>query len=495
MLELYHNKTIAQLSHTAYQMSKAISTLKDVFISHETSLLEMVALTSLIGIVVSIFFPIRYVLDNGAATSLGHYSDFTSISLYLSFIFVLVFCGITIYREGAVNKDRTLLIAIALFGLLLVVQQSKLEGAMAWTSLYHFLRISCVLLLGYAVYKSPITLKYKQLLLWICVLLGGIQGIISILQFSMQQSLGISALGESPLAVATYGVAKTVSHGTTFIRSYGSLPHPNILAGVLSVVSFFNIYLLNKTAQIKGRILLSVTFFLIIIGIFASLSRGGIIAVAAGFTVWFALYSYRHKSLLFMRKLWFIPIAIGIGALAFGPWLVPRGTVSDVATNHRVLFNSTGLKIVEENWLIGTGPGTNVFHMKQKLSERLESWEIQPIHNFWLITWSELGIIGLIMSFFVIKTLLLTTWKVFSRENIKRPGQNNPWNVTLAAISVTLLILFMLDHYFYTVWPATVLLALILGFTWKELVPHNEVVFSRDEVVSPRGEIIVSHDT
>ncbi|QQS22877.1 O-antigen ligase family protein [bacterium] len=401
-------------------MSKIIDRMNSYFVSREIPKLEAVELLSLAGILVSIFFPIRYVLENSYATILGYYSDFTSISIYIGFAFVLIFIGINIYREIKLKKNFKFWLIISLvFTGLLIVYQVKLESEAA-ISFYHHLRITCVLLLGYSVYKSPTALKYKKLFLWICVLLGGIQGVIAVLQFSLQHSLGLNLLGESPLSVTMYGVAKAVSHGTTYIRGYGTLPHPNILAGVLVIVSLFNIYLLNNTLQLRERVILSVTYILMVMGIFASLSRGGMLALVLGFTTWLILNSYRKKSVLFVRKLWVVPIGIAISITVFYPWIVSRGTIESAAKNLRNTYNATGVDIIRDNWLVGTGPGTNMFHMKQRLSSQLEQWDIQPIHNFWLITWSELGITGLIVSFFMIKVMILSIWRAVSRGNTEK---------------------------------------------------------------------------
>lgn len=447
--------------------------MKNIFVSRGTSVLDVLELMSLIGIIVSIFFPVRYVLENNQASILGYYSDFTSISLYISFVFVLIFISINIYRQ-ILNKDVKVIsiILLSTFALLLIYQnQLQIE---AMTSFYQTLRISCALLLGYLVYKSPTPLKYKTIILWICVLLGATQGLIALVQFLTQQSIGLHILGESPLAVSMYGVAKVVSRGTTYIRGYGTLPHPNILAGILSVISLLNLYLLNNTSQLKQRLILNFTYFLIIIGLATTLSRGGMVAFLISTTVWVVLNYYRKKSILFIRKLWVVPVTIIVCGIILSPWIVSRGTLSGESSTLRSLYNSEGLKIIENNWLIGTGPGTNLFQMADRLKNGLNYWDIQPIHNFWLITWSEMGIIGLIITFFILKGVILSWIKIFSRENTDQKGETNCWSVTLTAIGIAIIGLSMLDHYFYTIWPAQLLLAIIIGLMYKEFSPRGE---------------------
>ncbi len=447
--------------------------MKNLFVSRGTSILDVIELLSLMGIIASIFFPVRYVLENNQANILGYYSDFTSISLYISFICILIFIGINIYRQ-IINKSvkGISIILLSTFALLIIYQsQLNLE---AMTSFYYTLRISCALLLGYLVYKSPTPLKYKTIILWICVLLGATQGLIALIQFLTQQSIGLHILGESPLAVTMYGVAKVVSRGTTYIRGYGTSPHPNILAGILSIISLLNLYLLNNTSQLKQRIILNLFYTLMVIGLVTTLSRGGIAAFIISTIAWIVLNTYRKKSILFMRKLWLVPIVIILFASLFSPWIVSRGTLSGESSTFRQLYNYEGVKIIENNWLIGSGPGTNLFQMTESLKDRLEYWDIQPIHNFWLITWSELGIIGLIITFFILKGLGESLFRPFSRENATSTGKINCWSVTLAAISISIIGLSLLDHYFYTIWPAQLLLAIMIGLMYKEFSPRGE---------------------
>lgn len=453
-------------------LTEFITIIKHKIVSRETTKLEVFELLSLLGIIVSIFFPIRYVLENKYANILGYYSDFTSISIYLSFAFVLCFIGIGIYREVVLQKNRMILKLLGLLALSLILYQIIVPTDYKIISFYHHLRISCVLLLGYLVYKSPIWLKYKGIVLWTSVLLAVSQSVIALVQFTTQQSLGLNILGESPLAVTMYGVAKVVSHGTTYIRGYGTLPHPNILAGILVIVSTFNLYLLNKSNQVKQRVVLSISFFLIVMGLFSTMSRGGILALGISFTTWLILNSYRKKSLLFTRKLWIVPLSLLIALATFYPWIVSRGTLTDTATAERAVYAQVGQEIIKDNWLVGTGPGTNMFHMEQILSGQLELWNIQPIHNFWLILLSEWGIIGLFICLFLLFTIYTAIKKSVPRGTLTESAPNC-WNVTLASIAVSLFVLFLLDHYFYTIWPAQILLALVIGLMWQNNVPRE----------------------
>lgn len=476
MLKLYHTQEFLQLNHTMNQMSTAFQKLKLIFVARETSWIEKIELIGTIGIIFSIFFPIRYVLQNHLSTLLGYYSDFTAISLYLSFFLVLILIVIQVYKD--INKgEQKLFYLKILLGLVLgiILYQLNVNPELREISFYHFLRICCVLLLGYHVYKSDIWLKYKGLLLWIFILMASIQSVIAITQFLLQHSLGINILGESPITISTYGVAKIVSHGTTFIRGYGTLPHPNILSAILVISSILNLHLLNNSIHKYQKIVLSVSFFLITMGVFVSFSRAGLLAYVVGLTTWWIITYFRTKSVSFIKKIWIIPLSIIISGLIFMPWLISRSTIVDQASVERSAYNKAGLEILKNNWVIGTGPGTNLFHMKQKLKNQLEEWNIQPIHNYWLITLAEWGIIGLFMVVFLVYTFFK-----FSKALIQNLFGFSPrgekitcWQVSIYSIFLVFLILSCFDHYFYTIWSTQLILWIFIGLIWQSIVPRE----------------------
>lgn len=456
------------------QMSTALQKLKHIFVARETSWIEKIELVCTIGIIFSIFFPIKYVLENHLSTLLGYYSDFTAISIYLSFFLILILLGVQFSKDIKIREQKFLYLKIFIAILLsIILYQLNVNPSLKIVSLYQLLRISCVLLLGYYVYKSNIWLKYKGLLLWIFIFVGSIQSIIALTQFTLQHSIGINLLGESPLAVSTYGVAKIVSHGTTFIRGYGTLPHPNILSALLVISSLLNLHLLNNALHKYQRVILSVSFFLITMGVFVSFSRAGLLVFAIGLTTWGVVTLFRKKSFLIMRKVLIVPISIIISSLIFMPWLLTRANIQDQASTERSVYNHAGVEILKNNWVIGTGPGTNLFHMKQKLENQLEEWNIQPIHNYWLITVAEWGIIGLFIVFFLVYTLLRFMRSIVGNDYSKSSQKITCWQTTLLSIFIVILILFWFDHYFYTIWPTQMMLWIVIGLIWQSIVPRE----------------------
>src|SRR5207237_1306628 len=76
------------------------------------------------------------------------------------------------------------------------------------------------------------------------LILGTFQSILAIIQFASQKSVGLYKLGELHLNVLDLGLAKLILNSHTYLRPYGTFPHPNPLSAFLLVTLFLNLYFL-----------------------------------------------------------------------------------------------------------------------------------------------------------------------------------------------------------------------------------------------------------
>ncbi|HMR55131.1 MAG TPA: O-antigen ligase family protein [Candidatus Doudnabacteria bacterium] len=432
-------------------------------VTRETFRSEFIANLLLLLAIVFAFIPIKYVLSGYTENILGRYSDFTAISVYLSLIFVVGLGLWTIYSwwtdppSNSVLKFIGLFIAIALLYITFLPQEQTSLG------IYSLTKIACGVLVGYHVYKSEITLKYKDFLLWTIVGLGAINAVIALIQFGVQSSIGLNLIGESPLSILGWEIAKSVAHGTTFIRSYGLFPHANILGAVLVIISLLNLYLINKSTQYLHHVGLFVTFCLISAGIFASQSRAALLSMGVSYLIYGSMILIRDKVNIIL-KLTPIVVWLVILLILFFPWLSNRTTLTDTAVAERVVLAETTAHSIADNWLLGTGPGTNLIMLHGKLQNTMDHWLIQPVHNYLLINISDFGLVGFIT---IILILFLFIKQIIS--SVKGRYTDHTWSFTLSSICIAIFILFWFDHYFYTYWPAQLLLAVILGLIAREL--------------------------
>lgn len=425
-------------------------------------------------------FSIRYVFSSTWNFKTGAYSDFTSLSLYISdivlvaLLFIASWCFMWNFIASRRVNQSSITDAISRplkiwLGLAVVVvgwlALELLIQSRETLSLQAYFSLRVILLIGLALTVTRISVS-REKLAWIFSILGAIQSLIAIFQFYYQKSIGLYVLGESHLSPETLGVAKIVSHGTKLIRSYGTFPHSNLLSAFLVCATLLNLYLLIKKTQTSRGIWVYVLLLLNIFGLFLTFSRGGILALGIGLLAILSVLLI-NKRFSDIAKL-FIPVSLIIAGsiLILSPYLSTRTTISDSAVKERLFYNDLGKKIVVDKPVFGLGSGISMLHMKHYSGLELEPWEIQPIHNYYLISWAEWGIGS-------IPLVTLIILPVFAL--IKRKIED--WQLILLSIGVAFLVLFLFDHYFYTIWPTQLLLWIIVGLCLKEATSKHEATY------------------
>lgn len=406
-------------------------------------------------------FSIRYVFHSHEAYLTGAYSDFTSFSIYIVDI-ILIFLLILVSAFHMKQQVSKLWLYATTGTVIWLIIELVLQNSTNF-SLQLYFSVRFVLLLLFALAVSQLSIS-REKIAWVFVVLGAIQTVIATMQFYFQKSLGLYYVGESTLSPETLGVAKIVAHGTKMIRGYGTFPHPNILGAFLIVATLFNIYLLYKTLQKSRGILLTFLLLLNIFGVFVTFSRGGIIALGFGLFISIILLIHSKNHKYFTQILGTVLISSLISILILLPYLNTRTTFSDTATKERIFYTEIGKRLIISQPYFGTGAGLSVLHMKQYSITDLKPWEIQPIHNFWLLLWAEWGMGSIMVAFLV----FLPVISLFKRKI-------SLWRVYLIAIFGAIILLFMIDHYFYTLWPAQLILWLIIGLIMREISDGNDV--------------------
>ncbi len=417
-----------------------------------------IAYLSVFLITVSIFFQIKYAFLTKEAHLTGGYSDFTSISLYLSDILLFTTWGVLILPRGR----EFLHVVKPLKWLILAIFLSFIYNFKENTGLgLYFLIKWLELIVAYGTFtllfqEYPI----KSLFLRLFVYLASIQSIFAILQFYKQSSIGLYRLGESHLSPTILGVAKIVSHGTTYIRGYGSFPHPNPLSAILVAGIIMGSYLYLKAKDTKNKVGWGILTILNIVGLTTTFSRGAFISLLVGLGI-FLGYSLFKRTKGTWGLIYIITSVIFFSIFTFKPLLLVRTTFSDQATIDRMFYNQAGIQMSIKNPLLGVGAGESVLHMEQYSGKPLNYWEKQPPHNYFIITAAEIGI----------PALLFLLWFIFSQlKNLytKLKSELTPIRLLLTTILISLLVLMRFDHYFYTLQQTQLFLWIFIALVSSE---------------------------
>lgn len=260
------------------------------------------------------------------------------------------------------------------------------------------------------------------------------------LQTLLGRTLGLWVLGEREFSVNTPGIARFDFFGQVILRAYGTFPHPNVL-GAYALVVHAIIFGFTKKA-----------YLLIIpaaVLVFLSFSRASFLVFLLEMLVFF-------KDLLFKR--YKIVLAL---ILVFTPLLLIRFLSTFnfdlISLIRRKELTEIGVAAFLTNPL--TGVGLNSF-INFVSSSNLISGELrflQPVHNIFLLSLSETGLLGLLgfLGFLGVPIFICAKF----RKNQLAKALIFCWSI--------IFILGSLDHYFLSLAQGQRLLFLVWGLSFS----------------------------
>lgn len=288
-----------------------------------------------------------------------------------------------------------------------------------------------------------------------CFVIGSfVESILAIVQFYQQSSVGglLYFLGERTFSSETPGIANASIFGSLVLRPYGTLPHPNVLAGYLLFCSVAFFFYRTLFVSQKEKVLLYSMLLLSAIGIVLAMSR----------TIWL-LYVLIGMCLLIQshfsfKKTWFF-VAIGaLVALLVGSMFGGRfaHVLTDESTTQRIDLAKAAFRMYHHSPLFGVGLNNFFNNLSYALPPR-NLFLLQPVHNIFLLILAETGALGFsLVGIFIAKTY----------ARILSQSKNHQFFFVL--VSIAALGIGMIDHYFLTVQQGQLLLALLLGLMWNK---------------------------
>jgi O-antigen ligase len=240
--------------------------------------------------------------------------------------------------------------------------------------------------------------------------------------------------------------------GTRWLRVYGSLPHPNILAGLVFVflAGLVAFYLLNRQYH-------PIILFLIGCGsvvLVLTFSRSAWLALGAFALILAAHYrSFERRRLLMLAVLMLVSlglVCVPLRALIFTrAGATPSVSTEDFSSKARLWLLQESLQFIRERPLGGYGAGTFILELAQRASY---GYIVEPVHNLGLLITTELGLPGGLLFLGLAVSICLAALQA------RRPEQ-----IIFAALVLGLGVIAIFDHYLWTLAPGRVLLALALG--------------------------------
>lgn len=344
--------------------------------------------------------------------------------------------------------------------------------------------------------------QWKKFILFF-IGLGVIQSILGIIQVISQKAIGLFFLKESIIDPSISGVAKIVLDGQKYIRAYGLFPHPNILAGflVISIIltllylklfhveqnnkeivprgtisNLFGIYLFAKKKLISGNSFIKILLAIESLGFILTLSKSAILGlvIALSYIYWKIIVPRGTIKDLRIKKLFHVEqLRISIPALLIllvSLFLILKPNFNFFfiqSLNERTLYLNVSRGTILENPILGIGIGQFVIRMQNFSSTILQNWQYQPVHNVFLLIWSELGLIGLALFIWLLKIMFHVEHFPYSfvPRGIMEKDRKSVRIVLIyfKGILLGLLFIMIFDHYLWDIQQGEIILWIILG--------------------------------
>jgi hypothetical protein len=314
-----------------------------------------------------------------------------------------------------------------------------------------------------------------------------IQVTLGIAQVAVQHDIGIfrinEALGlntgirELPLDPLRSGVSVVNAEGVRFLRPYGLGGHPNLMVPAVIVGICAGWASWQKPESRRwAAVILTLGWW----GLLLSFSRAAVGGAVLGLGVMGVVYRFASpptppsdnvnvvptsSSLAPLRwekgwsevKPYLPPVllillvsAIFVGFYAplmgvrFGVEKSGQATLEDYSAASRAVYQEQAISLIKRYPWTGVGIGNMAWHSAAMLQFDPRDLRGQPVHNIYLLAWSEVGLIGFVLFLGVVGCgLAFTLWRAWH-------GGLHPYQIGLLGGVIGLLAVGWFDHYLWT---------------------------------------------
>jgi hypothetical protein len=382
--------------------------------------------------------------------------DYLSPTLYFWDILVLIQGLFFVFSSKRVNK-----LALNLFFIFILTQLFSLLSPTANIGV-GLVRLEQYFITGlFGVYIASYKKISARLFIWALVIAVIFESLISLGQFAKGATLGFWMFGERTFSISTPGISKFDYKGTEFLRPYATFPHPNVLAGfmILTTIILLNIKsILPKdleknfleSAQFKKiQNALTLSTLLGVLVILLTVSR---VAIISGL-VYITTFSTKNKDRLL------IIVAILILLPVLYTRFASLANFDNLTFVRREELSLISLKLWSLSPILGVGLN-NFIPTASDLLLAGPSRFLQPVHDIFLLSLSETGIVGFLGLMVLIGYPIV---KIFKHPNktFNRYPFLSLWTI--------IIFLSLFDHYFITLPQGYRLLFLIWGLSLRVL--------------------------
>lgn len=398
---------------------------------------------------------------NGGAWEYGTFSIYaTEILLWIILILYFVY-EIKTYKLKPITYklNGKSIIILSMFGLMAISVLS-----IAWAP-SKYIAFNSVFLLIQAMALFICTLRFPfniNTTAWAFSMSGFVQSIFAFTQFATQKVYASKWLGMAAQDPSMQLGESVVETGLRrYLRSYGTFSHPNILGGFFVVAILFSIFLFFHSKKRWHEIIALIFAICNIVGLTLTFSRSAYVAFAVSAVLYLVFIFLKSKTHI-TRKIFFTVMLLAgtllVGIIfqsAVSPRLEIKERLEKKSLEERAIYTKESFLIIQKHFMAGAGKGNFTESVRREINEKKNPWEYQPVHNIYLLSATELGIIGLFFySIFIIASLART---------IKTK------NYLGIALIMALAIIGVFDHYVWSFYSGIIIFWLIFGISQKPL--------------------------
>ncbi len=234
-----------------------------------------------------------------------------------------------------------------------------------------------------------------------------LQALVAISQFIFGSVFGSTLLGVSPQAAYNLGASVVEAHGMRLLRAYGTLPHPNILGGMLVAA-----ILLARSLFRRASALSVAAYVLLTVGLFLSFSRLAWAALAVGLiTQWF----FARRDRVFIKNAFVILAIFILLAGLFQSFVFARlsasGRLEEKSITTRIGSMEDAWQLIRTRPFAGVGAGSFSSYLYKNVDQNRGAYGYEPAHSAFVLVFAEIGFLGLIILLILFRDLALMAWR------------------------------------------------------------------------------------
>ncbi len=306
-----------------------------------------------------------------------------------------------------------------------------------------------------------------------------LNAVVAILQFTTQSSITASKwLGTALHSPEQAGVSAVETFRGRWMRAYGFQPHPNILAGFLSIGQILIWYLYFKYSTSRFRSLFVVASAFLLAALLFTFSRSGILSLAVAFAfylfwIYFNVSFETIKGFLKKNVFYVFLLAALAGVLVFSTSnlvktrIMSSERLENISIEQRISGYYNFKEIFISNWY-GTGYGMYTYTLAL-FNPLYPDYSLQPVHNGYMLALSEIGVFG--FTLFIVFILYLL-------YNLKSVRGSVGEKMVLVLALIQILVISVFDHYFWSIPSAFLFFIIILALIHRVYVTNRSSNFN-----------------